>query len=917
MNCLFRIDLERVGMSAEIQSNFMPRVLGSMMLRPGLKFIDTMFEDLRLVRQMPFVFGVDDTALLEFGAGSYLRIRIADVLLERVDVIATVTDSSFNAPLGVGAFDWQDNSGSGSTAVSGTGILQLVGSGETYGRVSQRLAIDPGEVLVDPTLGLNVLREFCTFRLGSTPGDDNLIPETKLGKGSHNLAFIPNSNDVYIQLSNDRLYEVQVANCTIQGAGPVTFGTGWSTDDQVASVRWAQSGDVIYTAADGLQQKRIERRGYIEVAEFKGRSKSLVDYGPEDGPFNVLNPTATTIETDAIVGDAILTASDPIFQQVMGGSVFGAGAIFRLTSQGQVVTDMINAEATFTNPIRVTGSGEARRFGIIVENIPPGSGTVTVQFSIGSATGPWNDLTPQYTSNISTTYLDQQDNQIIFYRIGVKAGDFTSGPITVTLSFTGGSITGVARMHTWIDSTHIGVNILQPFGSLDATKDWYMGQWNGGTTNGWPDTVDIHENRLWWAGLDRIWGSVSDDYESFDDETEGDSGPINRNIGSGPIRTINWLKSFGRLLIGTSENSADIDSARMDGNHPLGVRSSSFDEALTPTNFNIKTIASKGVFVDRTKQRLYELSYNADSVDYMSADLSIYTPDFNVVGIRQIAVQMKPDIRVHCVRLDGTVGVLVYDRVENVIAWVDVVMGGPGNWKVQDVAVLPGTVEDQVYYTVEGFNSVTNEERYLLKWSMESEAIGGDNSYLVDSWGQYIGAPTALITGVERLAGLFVSIWADGADKGTVQVSQFGSPGEIDLSGLDGQPFSNVVYGLPYTAQFKSAKLGSIQGIGLLERKKVNRLGFIGENLHYQGLQYVLYFTQLYDMPLVEQGQITTEDFIWEDYHEDNFSFGGEWRPDSRICIQAASPRPATLLAAIAEFESVEQRSNRGKNRNS
>jgi hypothetical protein len=270
---------------------------------------------------------------------------------------------------------------------------------------------------------------------------------------------------------------------------------------------------------------------------------------------------------------------------------------------------------------------------------------------------------------------------------------------------------------------------------------------------------------------------------------------------------------------------------------------------------------------------------------------------------------MKPDIRVHCVRNDGTVGMLVYDRLENVICWCEVELGGPGNWCVEDVAVLPGVVEDQVYYTVKGFNSVNGEERFLLKWSLESEAIGGDNNYVADAWGQYTGVPTSLLTGLERLSARTVSIWADGADRGTADVTQFGTPGELDLSGLAGAPFTNIIYGLPYTGQFKSAKLGDIRGIGLMERKKISRLGFIAENLHYQGIQYGPDFNTLYDMPLVEQGQVTDADFIWEDYHEDNFSFGGDWKMDSRICLQFQSPRPATILAAVAEFESVEKRS--------
>ena len=911
---LARLDLERMAMSAEIQTNLVPRVLGSAMFRPGLKYIDTMFEDLNLVRQMPFIFGADDTALFEFGFGSYMRIRIDDALVERVAVSAAVTDASFNAPLGVGVNDWQDDSGSGSTASSGTGDLLLSGSGETYAKVTQRVEVGVGEELLEHSLAITPTIGPVRLRVGQTLNGDELVSETNLGKGSHNIAFVPDQDHFFIELATDREYTVTVAACGITAAGPIQFSTGWSTESQVESVRWTQSGDVIYCAANGLQQKKIERRDYVVLGQSFPRSFSVVDYGPEDGPFNTLNVSATTITASAIAGDITLTASEPIFEQTMGGGIFGAGALIRLDSVGQTVTNAVNAADSFTKPIRVTGKGTAREFRVIIENIPPGSGTVTLQFSIGTDAGPWTDWTPQWTTNQNLVIDDGQEDVVIYYRLGVKSGDFTSGPINCTLTYASGSIQGVARMTGYTSPTVISAVVLEDLGSILATKDWYLGLWNGGMKNGWPDTVDIHENRLWWAGRDRIVGSESDNYEGFDDNVEGDSGPINRNIGSGPIKTISWLKSFGRLLIGTSDNSADIDSARMDGNSPLGVRSSSFDEALTPTNFNIKTISSKGCFVDRTLQRLYEVAATPEG-EYGSVDLSIFAPDYNVIGIRQIAVQMKPDIRVHCVRTDGTVGMLVYDRLENVICWCEIVLGGPGNWCVEDVAVLPGTVEDQVYYTVKGFNSDTGEERYLLKWSMESEAIGGNDNYMADAWGQYTGAPTSMITGVERLAGLTVSIWADGADKGTVQVSQFGTPGEIDLSGLDGAPFSNVVYGLPYTGQFKSAKLGEIGGIGLLENKKVDRLGFIAENLHYQGIQYGPDFNNLYDMPLVERGQVTPADFIWEDYHEDNFSFGGEWKPDSRICLQFQSPRPATLLAAMAEFESIERRQNQRSRR--
>ncbi len=95
------------------------------------------------------------------------------------------------------------------------------------------------------------------------------------------------------------------------------------------------------------------------------------------------------------------------------------------------------------------------------------------------------------------------------------------------------------------------------------------------------------------------------------------------------------------------------------------------------------------------------------------------------------------------------------------------------------------------------------------------------------------------------------------------------------------------------------------------ERKKVTRLGFIAKWLHFQGLQYGPTFTELYDLPLVEDGQNTAADTVHEDYHEDDFAFGGDWDTDSRICLQAAAPRPCTLLAALAVMESIEKGRNR------
>lgn len=900
---LARVDLDRLAMSAEVQKNFMPRVLGSMMLRPGTKFIDYCLSSLDPARQIPFVFGPDDTALIELNSGTLSRVRVDDVVVTRAATIGQITNGDFNTDL----TGWTVVVSGTNTIIWDTGAAKFDADGLTFARLYQAVTVDVSEEFSPHCVEIVCAKGF-VFKIGTTLGDDDLYPEQRLGGGTYNIEFVAQGSVFYVELKWDKEYAGSVTRCRSYPAGDMTLPL-IASNEALANVRWEQSGDVLYLCSGptsngdkGLPQRKIERRG-------NDRSWGIVGYAPEDGPFRVQNTSALTLTPSAVDGNITLTASDPLFKVEHSQSA----TLWRIASNGQVVTDMWSGAPFELDPgVRVVGSETARDLRIFIEGTFVA--TVHLQFAFDK-NGPWTDQGQTWTApNVAggEVYNDGQEGSIIYYRLAIKSGNWTSGTVTATLQYYGGSIEGIARTTAYTSPTVINAQVLTPFGGIDASSDWWEGAWS--YLRGWPSAVSLTEGRLWWAGFDDIYGSVSDAYESYDDTTEGDSGPILRTIGTGAIRTVNWLLGLGRLLLGTSDNSANVAAAKMNGNNVLAANSTSYDEPMTPSNFNIVTMDSKGVFVDRSKQRLYELAWAAETQDYGSIDLSIFAPDFNVAGIKQIAVQMKPDIRVHCVREDGTVGMLIYDRLENVICWVDIELGGYVSdsveqaW-VEDVAILPGTVEDQVYYTVlrNTGPSGLGEERYLEKWSLESEAIGGNLNYLADSCATYDGAPISLMTGLEHLQGLEVVIWADGQDRGTGTVTLFGTPGELDLSAIDGAPFSTVVVGLAYTGQFKSAKLGAIQGFDLLGRKRVNRVGFIAENLHYQGLQYGPDFNTLYDMPRVEKGIEVPVGTIHEDYHEDDFAFGGEWNTDSRICLQAQSPRPATVLALIAEIESIER----------
>jgi hypothetical protein len=230
---------------------------------------------------------------------------------------------------------------------------------------------------------------------------------------------------------------------------------------------------------------------------------------------------------------------------------------------------------------------------------------------------------------------------------------------------------------------------------------------------------------------------------------------------------------------------------------------------------------------------------------------------------------------------------------------------------IEDVVILPavsGDIDDRVYYVV---NRTINgsEVRYLEKWAQEMDCRGDqDLCCLADSYVTYTGSAHALITGLSHLEGEEVVVWADGEDVGTNDsarpwVQRYTvSGGSITLA----TPASNVVVGLGYTAQFKSAKLGGITQAGspLNRMKQIAGIGLILADTHPRGLVFGPDFdSTMDDLPSIEAGAAVDTSVVHTAYDEDMVPFPGKWDTDSRVCLQAQAPRPATVLAITTDLE--------------
>ena len=884
---LARVDLKRAAFSAETQDNWMPRTLGSMMLRPGLGYLQSTRSNLAN-RDLPFVFSTSDKAGIEL-TNQIMRVMVDDEIITRPSVTTAITNGNFTTNL----TNWTDADEAGATSAWVTGgYMGLTGNGTANAIRRQQVTVAGANIGVVTALRIVIERGPVVLLVGSTSGGDEYISQTELAEGVHSLAFTP-TGDFYVQFQSALERQTLVDSCNVEAAGDMEIPTPWLAAD-LGLVRADQSGDILYVACDGYQQRQIERRGTT--------SWSVVLYLADDGPFRTENTGPITITASAITGNITLTASARLFKSTQ------VGGIFSITSVGQTVNRSITAQNTFSNDIRITGVDSSRIFTVIVTGLSGTGSTVTLQRSLDE-TGNWEDVTGEsYTVDTTKTYDDGLDNQIVYYRIGVKTGDYAAGTIDVTLQIGTGSITGVVRLTAFTNTTSVSAEVLEDLGGTTATDVWAEGTWSD--YRGWPSAVSLYEGRLWWFGKDKAIGSISDAFSSFDPEFEGDAGPIQRSIGAGPVDTFNWALALQRLLIG-GEGAE------------FSCRSTSFDEPLTPTNFNLKRassqgsapvmavpVDSRGIFVQRGGTRVFELAFDGNTYDYTSSDVSALIPEIGsggVAGVKivRIAVQRQPDTRIHCVRSDGTAAVLVYDRVENVTCWLEITSDG-ADGLIEDVLVLPGDAgqeEDQVYYTVKRTISGSTV-RYRERWAKESECWGDqDLCKLGDSFVVYDDVPTNVITGLTHLEGEEVVVWGDGEDIGTDTDGTLlytVSGGQITLD--NGQRVSTAVVGLPYTGRWESGKLvqcANELGLGLNQHKLINDIGLILANTHAKGLKYGQDFDNLDDMPEIEDGTTVDPNTVWDDYDKDMITFPGEWSTDSRICLEMTAPRPCTVLSVI------------------
>ena len=279
---------------------------------------------------------------------------------------------------------------------------------------------------------------------------------------------------------------------------------------------------------------------------------------------------------------------------------------------------------------------------------------------------------------------------------GVNGGQgFLTSDIGRSLRLEHGSNHGWGRITAVTDTTHVTVAVEDAFSSTAATAAWRLGLWSD--TTGYPATVTFYEQRLVFAGSrdfpQRIDGSRIADFERFAPGANDDDA-FAFTLAADQVNAIRWINAGQTLVIGTVGGEWQM-------------RTSAADAPITPSNVQVKRqttygsaalqphrVGSAVLFLQRAGRKVRELSYSFEADSLVAPDLTLLAEHLTGPGITDMAYQQEPDSVVWCVRGDGVLLGMTYERSQDVVAWHRHAIGGR-EAAVESVCALPSPAEGE------------------------------------------------------------------------------------------------------------------------------------------------------------------------------------------------------------------------------
>lgn len=490
---------------------------------------------------------------------------------------------------------------------------------------------------------------------------------------------------------------------------PYEIVTPYLTAD-LPTLKFEHSADVMFITHPSYEERRLSR--------FGDTAWSLVPLGLQTGPFRDLNEdTAQTITPSAATGTGItLTAigHSPFVEGTTAGhspsgssdtSKSVTGALFKLIHGLETVQVDETLDMTDNPPTEVTTALDV--FKDASWNLTTGAtwtGVMQLQRSYDG--GTTFEVVEEYSGITARNFIDSGTEEFADAKYRVKQITVGTGTTAeIYLRTDDIDHIGIVQI-TSVTSPQVAVgNVVRTLGGTTATHRFAEGSFSN--FRGFPAAVAISpEERLTFAGNAaeplNLWGSAVGDFTDYSSGVLDDDPITSTLVGTGKQNQIQWLVAQDALTLGT-----------VGGEHVFG--GSNTEEPVTPTNRKgkIKTthgseniqalLAGRAVlFAERGGKRIREL-IEAETVsagNLEANDLTVFSEQILGGGIVDMSFQRTPDPALWCVRSDGDMAVMTYERKQDVFSWYRIVSGASADF--ESVAIVYGGAnsEDEIWVTV-------------------------------------------------------------------------------------------------------------------------------------------------------------------------------------------------------------------------
>lgn len=657
----------------------------------------------------------------------------------------------------------------------------------------------------------------------------------------------------------------------LDGGSPYEIVSPFDGDD-LFDIQYGQTNDVIYLTHPDYPPQILVRNDHTDW------TISDVDFYVI--PFLDKNDTATTITPNAATGNITLTASTNTF------NANHVGTMFKLEGD-KVVSKDCNAENLFTDGLELDYNES-----IVIVITGTWAGTVTLQRSYNGS--DWSD---HWTGTNNTVFEITENEDNIYYRVGIKTGDYTSG--TAEVSLTKRNQAGWATITGYTNAKNVSATVDVDFANTDATTDWYEGAWSD--HRGYPACFTFNNQRAVYASTDyepqAWWASAIDDFENFDPGDINDDDAFGFTIYSKDVNKILWLFDARALFAGTAAAEWKL---------------SNVDEGLSPTSPSVNKQSTYGsarlqaigtgnsiVFVQAGERKLRAMNYDLQINGWSSTDLTMRSEHlFREGDIVDWAYAETPDKIFYLVLGSGDIVAFTYDTETDTLAFYKIVTT---NGMFESVCTMREADRDEVWVvvkrTIDGTDYRYIEQFQSTFWTDQREYI------FMDSALTYIGTPKTTISGLSHLEGEEVDVLVDGAVHAPCTVTS----GVITLqSGYEGSGAYAVVHaGLTYSGIATTMRLhpqteigsslGKPQVITDVELLVEDSMTFkIGSSVSDTRELELFEYPSMSTAPTPYTGPVTADyDWGWDD---ENF-----------ITILSDSPLPVTVLSMAVTTEARPQ----------